>query len=472
MSDRATLGRAEALAQAEKAVLGEIHSSDEAYRNLLHLCDVVGDRFAGSESQRRGGEWLRERAEGYGLRAPRLQQFGHLGWRRGPVSLRLTAPVERELAAIALPYTPSADLTGEAIWVGQGEEEDYAKLAPDACRGKIVASWAESTPPPGGHASHRREKTGRALAAGAKAFLFVNQNPGMLAITGSLTAGFEGELPALGLPRESGDYVRRLLESGPVELALRIESSFDDTTSWNVLAELGPDRPEDAFLLTGAHYDAHDVAVGASDNTSGTVAVLEAARALKQVEPLLPMPVRVVLFACEEVGLLGAWHYAKERAADLPRCRFVLNVDSPVKSVPGDESLSVCGFPELVPYFQGLGRDLKYEFEVKERISAYADHFPFSVAGVPSGTLGSRPTSGMVGRGWGHTPADTVDKVNPKALQSAAALVARLLLRLSFETEFPGRHRTREEMDKTIDASPIGWYVRRFGRYPFQPLTS
>ena len=113
--------------------------------------------------------------------------------------------------------------------------------------------------------------------------------------------------------------------------------------------------------------------------------MLEAARALKKVEHVLPMPVRVVLFACEEVGLLGAWHYTRELAGDLPRCRFVLNVDSPVKSVPGEESLSLCGFPELVPYFQQLGAELKYEFEVKDRISAYADHFPFSVAGVPSG---------------------------------------------------------------------------------------
>ena len=58
---------------------------------------------------------------------------------------------------------------------------------------------AESIPPPGQHASHRREKFGRAIAAGAQAFLFVNQNPGMLAITGSLTAGFPAEIPGLGL---------------------------------------------------------------------------------------------------------------------------------------------------------------------------------------------------------------------------------------------------------------------------------
>jgi aminopeptidase YwaD len=463
-----TTTRSDALARAERAVLGEIWSSDEAYKNLVHLCDIVGDRWAGSDSERQGGEWLREKATSYGLREPRLQEFRHHGWIRGPVSLRITSPVDREVAAIALPYTPAADLEAEAIWVEQGDQAAYDRLGPDACRGKIVVSWAESTAPPGGHAPHRREKFGFALAAGAIGFLFVNQNQGMMSITGALAAGYEGELPSLGLPREAGDYLRRLLEQGPVKLRINIESTFVDTNSHNVLAGLGPERPGTPYILTGAHYDAHDVAVGATDNTSGTVVVLEAMRALKGVEDMLPVPIRMSLFACEEVGLLGAWHYAKT-APDLERCRFVLNVDSPVRSQPGEESLRTCGFPELVPYFQGLGQGLKYEFEVKDTISMYADHFPFSVAGVPSGTLGARPTPGMVGRGWGHTPADTVDKVNPKAIQAAASLAARLLLRIAFDQQFPGRHRSRDEMAATFQASPIGWYIEKFGRYPFQP---
>ena len=462
-----TVARTEALAQAERVVLGEVWSSSEAYDNLLHLCDRIGDRWAGSDSEREGGAWLRDKAASYGLRNPRLQEFRHQAWVRGPISLAITSPVQREVAAIALPYTPAADLEAEAIWVNQGEPADYERLGADACRGKIVVSWAESSAPPGGHAPHRREKFGWALANGAIAFLFVNQNAGMMAITGALAAGYEGELPSLGLPRESGDYLRRLLESGPVKLRIKIESTFREESSFNVLSDLGPDRGGQ-YVLTGAHYDAHDVAVGALDNTSGTVVILEAARALKAVEQLLPTPIRFVNFACEEVGLLGAWSYTKT-IGDLARCRFALNVDSPVRANPGDESLSLCGFPELVPYFQRISQEIKYEFEVKERISAYSDHFPFAVRGVPNGSLGSRPQAGMVGRGWGHTAADTVDKVNPKALQSAAGLVARLLLRLSFDQQFPAAHRSKAEMSEAIDKSPIGWYVKQFGRYPFQP---
>jgi Iap family predicted aminopeptidase len=460
---------ADTLARAEKAVLGEIWTSGEAYANLVYLCDDVGNRWAGSASERQAAAYLLEKARAYGLHDVAAQEFHHDGWTRGPVRLEVVSPVQREISAIALPYTPAADLEAEAIWVGQGEEEDFSRLE-GQLRGKIVLSAAESTPGPGQRSSHRREKFGRAIAAGAAAFLFVNQNQGMLAITGALAAGFPAEVPGLGLPKESGDYVVRLLERGPVRLRLHIEAAFAPATSANVLARVGPRETGGAFLLTGAHYDAHDVAVGALDNAAGAVVVLEAARALRAVEEVLPIPVRVALFACEEVGLLGAWHYAAQTKDQLARCRFVLNVDSAARGVPGNENLNLCGFPNLVPYFQGLGQQMRYSFPVKDSLSAYSDHFPFAVAGVPNATMGATDaSSGLIGRGWGHTPADTVDKVNPKSLQASAATTARLLLHLAFAEDWPGQHRTPEDVAATIAASPIGWYVQRFARYPFQP---
>ncbi|HVC33472.1 MAG TPA: M28 family peptidase [Chloroflexota bacterium] len=461
--------QAAALARAEKAVLGEIWTSSEAYDNLVYLCDRLGNRWAGSASEREAAEYLLEKARQYGLREVTGQEFRHDAWTRGPVRLDVVAPVAREVAAIALPYTPPAELEGEVVWVGQGEAEDFQRLEGEV-KGKIVLSAAEASPGAGQRSSHRREKFARAIGAGAIAFLFANQNPGMLAITGALAAGFPAEIPGLGLPKESGDFIVRLLQSGPVRLRLMIEARFAPTSSLNVLGQIGPASPDGPFLIVGGHYDAHDVAVGALDNAAGSMVCLEAARALATVADDLPMPVRVALFACEEVGLLGAWHYADQAKNDLDRCRFVLNIDSAARGYPGNENLNLCGFPDLVPYFQNVGREMRYEFPVKDGLSAYSDHFPFAVAGVPNATMGaSDASSGLVGRGWGHTAADTVDKVTPKSLQASAATAARVLLRLAFEESWPAQHRTRADMAETIAKSPIGWYVEKFGRYPFQP---
>jgi len=460
--------RGAVLSRAEKAVIGEIWTSKRAYENLVYLCDQIGNRWAGSESEHRAAQFLQTKAVEYGLQDVAIQTFPLTGWRRGPTRLEVVAPVARDVAAIALPYTPAARLEGEAIWVGQGEAEDFERLAGQIA-GKIVLSAAESTPGPGQHSSHRREKFARAVAAGAVAFLFVNQNPGALAITGALAAGFTAEIPGLGLPKESGDFIVRLLDAGPVRLRLQMSAEHFPTTSANVLGRIGPSDANE-FVMTGAHYDAHDIAVGALDNAAGAVVVLEAARALATVADVLPISIRMALFGCEEIGLLGAWYHAGQARSELERCRFVLNVDSPIGSVPGSENLRLCGFPDLVPFFEDLAQQMCYDLPVQNRLNAYSDHFPYAIAGVPNGMLSSSNAgTGLIGRGWGHTPADTVDKVSPKSLQTAATAVARLMLRLALADNWPGQHRSRQEMAAEVAASPIGWYVEQFGRYPFQP---
>ena len=75
----------------------------------------------------------------------------------------------------------------------------------------------------------------------------------------------------------------------------------------NIVADLG--GPEGApLLLIGAHYDRVSHGRGATDNASGSAAVLELAAALK-AKPLANHRVQVVFWDLEEAGLLGsrAW---------------------------------------------------------------------------------------------------------------------------------------------------------------------
>ena len=49
-------------------------------------------------------------------------------------------------------------------------------------------------------------------------------------------------------------------------------------------------------------------------------------------------------------------------------------------------------------------------FGIGQSLNAHSDHYPFMVAGVPTGALAAlMPNTG--GRGYGHTMYDTVDKV-------------------------------------------------------------
>ena len=61
--------------------------------------------------------------------------------------------------------------------------------------------------------------------------------------------------------------------------------------------------PDDAHFV-GAHYDGPLHSIGADDNASGVVALLELARRLSHSPP--KRPVWLVAFDQEEWGLLGA----------------------------------------------------------------------------------------------------------------------------------------------------------------------
>ena len=85
----------------------------------------------------------------------------------------------------------------------------------------------------------------------------------------------------------------------------------------NISVELAPPGATAATpsLVIGAHYDSADDAPGANDNGSGSAAVLELARLLKDV-PLKDKRLRLVLFVNEEPPYdrtpdMGSYRYAK-----------------------------------------------------------------------------------------------------------------------------------------------------------------
>jgi photosystem II stability/assembly factor-like uncharacterized protein len=96
----------------------------------------------------------------------------------------------------------------------------------------------------------------------------------------------------------------------------------------NIIAtKTGSTYPDQYFILC-AHYDdmpGGSVAPGADDNGSGTSAVIEAARVLKNYD--FNYSIRFILFAGEEQGLVGSASYASNAAASGMRIPGVINMD-------------------------------------------------------------------------------------------------------------------------------------------------
>jgi Zn-dependent M28 family amino/carboxypeptidase len=211
-----------------------------------------------------------------------------------------------------------------------------------------------------------------------------------------------------------------------------VEADIHDATSQNVHAELGPDTDE--RVLVTSHVDAHDIAEGAMDNGAGTAMVLELAQALAIREADLDTRVEVVVFGAEEVGLVGSGQYAD--ATDHDTIAAVLNNDGVVRGRTLD--LLTHGFDALGAAAERVAERYGHPITATPELAPHSDHWPFTKWGVP-GIHATSETPGT-GRGWGHTQADTLEKVDRRNLAEQAVLLTELTIELAdAEREIPHR---------------------------------
>lgn len=150
--------------------------------------------------------------------------------------------------------------------------------------------------------------------------------------------------------------------------------------SQNVIAyKLGTTWPNQQIII-GAHYDAVSVSPGADDNGTGTAAVLEIARALQDVET--EMTFIFILFAAEEQGLYGSYHYADAAAARGDSIIYMLNLDM-IGHYENTTLASLYHGPDVTfsEIWQTLADSLVGLAGVLEGNSGGSDHWPFSQQG-------------------------------------------------------------------------------------------
>lgn len=390
--------------------LAETLTSDVGTTLHERLVDV-GNRLAGSDGERTGAEATRDALAEAGARDAHLEEFDIQGWERGGCEV---AAGDDAFGGFALPRSPAGDVTAEMVDLGAGLVEDFE--ATDV-EGKVVVV---DTDVPDYHDRfvHRREKYYYAVQGGAAAFCFRNHVPGQLPPTGSVGRPDApiGEIPAVGLSREDGARLVRRHEGD--EVTVRVDCETPEATSQNVHAVLGPDTDEE--VLVTSHVDGHDIAEGALDNGAGTAVLVQTAVALAAREDDLETRVRFVAFGSEEVGLVGSTHHAE--SVDLDRVKVVLNNDGSGRARDLRVVSNHCA--ELGAAAERVADRLDNPVEVAPRMSAHSDHWPFVERGVPGCQF--RSVTGTRGRGWGHTEADTYDKVDNRDVRTHAVLVADL----------------------------------------------
>ena len=434
----------------DRQILGDIYTTTEVMDNLTILCDEFGSRFGGTPGEKQAADFMKAKLEEYGLSNVHLEPIEYTGWRRGTVKLEILEPIQMEIPCITLPHSPPCNLEGYLVDLEEGAPEDFDNRAAEI-KGNIVMATSEVNPKGSKRWVHRMEKNGRAIIAGASSFIFVNHYPTYGPATGGIGHADSASLiPGISVAMEDGAFLQRLLKrKGAVKIRLTSTDQIEPMISWNVVAELPGTQHPEQIVMMGCHYDGHDISQGATDPASGTVAVLEAARVLALYADDLPITIRFLLWGIEEIGLIGSTKYVEKHMAELDNVRFYLNMD--MAGTWANPGIVLNKWPSLETLLLQWGDEMALPFGVEQSINAHSDHYPFLMAGVPTGGMGNVGTKNRSGRGYAHTRYDTLDKVELRNLREASVLAARLAFRMAKDETWSVTRRSQEAVAELMD---------------------
>ncbi len=227
------------------------------------------------------------------------------------------------------------------------------------------------------------------------------------------------------------------------DVMLEVSKATLQLQSSDVLGFMEGTDLKDELVVISAHYDhlgKRDTVIyyGADDDGSGTVSVLEIAKAFSRAKAAGKGPRRSILFLAnsgEEKGLWGSEYYAEHPVYPLDKTTVDLNIDMVGRIDPnrkqgdstnyvyvvGDDKLS----SDLKPISIGANKkytklELDYKFndpKDPEQIYYRSDHYNFAKKGVPIIFYFDGIHKDY------HRPSDTPDKINYDLLAKRARLV-------------------------------------------------
>ncbi len=210
------------------------------------------------------------------------------------------------------------------------------------------------------------------------------------------------------------------------------QATIETGVTTNAMGWLAGSEPDGPVLMVSAHLDHVGVRPdgvvmhGANDDASGTVAVIELARALAGSGPHR-MNILFVAYGAEEVGLLGSRYFVANPPVPLDRIRANLEIE-----MIGDQDpqlpagvMMMTGFERsnFGPELQARGALIGPDPYPEQNFFQRSDNYALAQRGVVAHTV-----SGWATIPTYHTPEDTIANINfdfmTAAIQSLVAPLA------------------------------------------------
>jgi len=404
-------------------------SGTRAWNIVESLTTEVGPRLAGSEAEARARDWAVEKLTRYGFENVRVEPFMIEGWRRGAETAEVVSPFPQKLAITSLGNSVATPANGVEAEVVLFESPAALRAAPDdSLKGKIayVGHAMQRTQDGSSYGHFVRLRSAGAVEAGRRGAIAtlirsIGTDSHRMPHTGNMSYSSDvTPIPIAALSNPDADQLERMAERGQsIWVKLTLTPSYTGVVeSGNVVAELPGTDLADELVVIGGHLDSWDLGTGAIDDGAGVAITMEVLRRIKEAGLKPRRTIRLVLWGSEEVGLLGGYAYADKHK------------DTLRKHVIGTES----DF--------GAGRIWKITRNINEQAEPVADKIaelvePLGIAPGSNNVRSSGPDlSPMNAQGFPgfrfvqdgsdyfdlhHTPDDTLDKIDPAAMDQNVA---------------------------------------------------
>lgn len=150
-------------------------------------------------------------------------------------------------------------------------------------------------------------KSENAGLAGAVAAVIYNNVPGEGVLSGTLGSPLPEQVASIGVSYElASSWIGQINANVTVNASVYIDSFVKNVSTFNLIADTKGGDPENIIMLSG-HSDSVAAGPGINDDGSGSISILEVAKALSNFST--NATVRFAWFSGEEEGLLGSDYY-------------------------------------------------------------------------------------------------------------------------------------------------------------------
>ncbi len=404
------------------------------------LTTEVGPRRVGTDGDKRAIAWAKAKFEELGFDRVWTEEVPvEHGWIRGEASAEIVSPYPHNIVMTALGYSvgTNGDLVGEIVEFADFDDLEAVPEG-DSLKGKIAFvsySMADYVPGPdeprmAGYGKGTRARgRGHVSAAkrGAEAIIIrsVGTDNNRYAHTGSGYGYVEDvrKIPAAAISPPDAVLIQNMLQRGePVIIKMNMSSEITGPVKGaNVIGEITGRSDPDNYLVLGAHLDSWDEGTGAIDDGAGVASMMAAAALIGQMEQRPKRSIRVLLFAAEEIGLVGARAYYERHQGELDKHILGAEVDGG----GGRAHTLISGVGEasvpLVREMHKLVAPLGIAWSDANDATGASDMSVLGKAGMPALNFMQNPNDYFM---YHHTPNDTFDKIIPEDMRYLTAAYA------------------------------------------------